>query len=183
MHLHKCKVKYYDRPIWCGMIFFTQVVIHQLFTAERIGRPPFWNPLPRVHLGISNVCNFLINEQKHKVWVLVFLIRPQGTFGTKFNMFFYNFSFLSPSSSCSRGGRQKRYATPSHIYDVKSADNRWVFLSNTFKKRKNCGKNDILIIFDSDSGPLPGFTQIQNQCKSSSTWVNYGGWWYGIRKR
>ena len=42
MHLHKCKVKYYGRPMWCGMIFFTQVVIHHLFTAERIGRPPFW---------------------------------------------------------------------------------------------------------------------------------------------
>ena len=32
------------------------------------------------------------------------------------------------------------------------------------------------IIFDSDSVPLPGFTQIQYQCKSSSTWVNHGGW-------
>ena len=28
-----------------------------------------------------------------------------------------------------------------------------------------------LLIFDSDSGPLPGFTQIQYQCKSSLTWV------------
>ena len=44
------------------------------------------------------------------------------------------------------------------------------------KKERTVEKNDIVIIFDSDSGPLPGFTQIQYQCKSSSTWVNYGGW-------
>ena len=50
------------------------------------------------------------------------------------------------------------------------------FFRTRLKKRKNRGKNDIVIIFDSDSGPLPGFTQIQYQCKSSSTWVNYGGW-------
>ena len=49
------------------------------------------------------------------------------------------------------------------------------FFRTRLKKRKNRGKNDI-VIFDSDSGPLPGFTQIQYQCKSSSTWVNYGGW-------
>ena len=42
--------------------------------------------------------------------------------------------------------------------------------------KKEPWKNDIVIIFDSDSGPLPGFTQIQYQCKSSLTWVNYGGW-------
>ena len=87
---------------------------------------------------------------------------------------------IACSSSCSRGGRQKRYATSSHIYDVicdvKSADSRRVFLSYTFKKKEEPWKNDIVIIFDSDSGPLSGFTQIQYQCYSSSTWVNYGGW-------
>ena len=43
-------------------------------------------------------------------------------------------------------------------------------------KKERTVKNAIVIIFDSDSGPLAGFTQIQYQCKSSSPWVNYGGW-------
>ena len=43
-------------------------------------------------------------------------------------------------------------------------------------KKEITVENDMVIIFDSDSGPLPGFTQIHYQCKSSSTWVNYGGW-------
>ena len=43
-------------------------------------------------------------------------------------------------------------------------------------KKERMVENDIVIIFDSDSGPLPGFTQILYQCKSSLTWVNYGGW-------
>ena len=50
------------------------------------------------------------------------------------------------------------------------------FFRTRLKKERTVEKNDIVIIFDSDIGPLPGFTQIQYQCKSSSTWVNYGGW-------
>ena len=63
-----------------------------------------------------------------------------------------------------------------HIYMTSFVTSEVQTTVESFKKRKNRGKNDIVIIFDSDSGPLPGFTQIQYQCKSSSTWVNYGGW-------
>ena len=48
------------------------------------------------------------------------------------------------------------------ICDVKSADNRCVCLSNKLKKNS---EKMTLFIFDSDSGPLLGFTQIQYQCK------------------
>ena len=33
------------------------------------------NLLDQVQLKISNVCNFLISERKHKVWVVIFLVR------------------------------------------------------------------------------------------------------------
>ena len=53
----------------------------------------FGNLLHRVHLKISNVCNFFITERKHKVWVVIFLDRNEH-FGTKIIVIFQNFSFL-----------------------------------------------------------------------------------------
>ena len=45
------------------------------------------NLLHRVHLKISNVCNFLISERKHKVVVVIFLDNNEH-YGTEFNVFF-----------------------------------------------------------------------------------------------
>ena len=32
------------------------------------------------HFRTSNVCNFFISEQKHKMWAVIFLVRTEQTF-------------------------------------------------------------------------------------------------------
>ena len=88
----------------------------------------FGNLPHRVHLRISNVCNFFISERKHKVWVVISYLDRNEHFGTNLEFFV----FVSRSSSFSFG-RQKRYATSSHVQmtsfvnvcDVKSAEKRY----------------------------------------------------------
>ena len=55
----------------------SMVVRHQLAVMEvrHVG-----NLLDRVHLRNSNVCNFFISERKHKVWIVIFLVRSLRTF-------------------------------------------------------------------------------------------------------
>ena len=74
MHLHNVRTN--TTADLCDVHYDTSNFQPSSNTSAVLEDGHFENPLPRVHLGISNVCNFLISEQKHKVWVLIFLIRP-----------------------------------------------------------------------------------------------------------
>ena len=54
------------------------------------------------------ICNFLISEQKCKVWVLMFLNNHQKYFGKKIIRICYKNVFPQP---CQAVGRQTLYAT------------------------------------------------------------------------
>ena len=68
----------------------------------------FLHWLPWAHFRISNACNFLISVQKHKVWVLICLVRSQGKFWKLNFQDLLNFSLFY---SCSYGFNFGRHCT------------------------------------------------------------------------
>ena len=94
-------------------------------------------------------------------------------------MFFYNFHFVPlapPLPVVEDRNVMQRHRIYMTSFVTSKMQTTVESFFQTHLKNERTVENDIVIIFDSDSGPLPGFTQIQYQCKSSSTWVNYGGW-------
>ena len=64
----------------------------------------------------SNTYNFLICEQKHQVWVVIFLVRKWGTFWYQNNsdlLKFFDFEFSTPPTSVSEA-MYVTYATQRH---------------------------------------------------------------------
>ena len=60
--------------------------------------------------------NFLICEQEHQVWVVIFLVRTRGTFWYQNNsdlLKFFNFEFSTPPASVSEA-IHVTYATQRH---------------------------------------------------------------------
>ena len=60
--------------------------------------------------------NFLIREQKHQVWVVIFLVRTRGTFWYQNNsdlLNFFDFEFSTPPASVSEA-MHVTYATQRH---------------------------------------------------------------------
>ena len=80
-------IKLKGKEVWINIEANT-LTLHTPLRGWRKGSLPFGNLLHRVHLRISNICNFFISEQKHKVWVVIFFfIDHYGHFGTKFIVF------------------------------------------------------------------------------------------------
>ena len=72
--------------------------------------------LNAAHFESSNAYNFLICEQKHEVWVVIFLVRTRGTFWYQNNsdlLKFFDFEFLTPPVSVSET-MHVTYATQRH---------------------------------------------------------------------
>ena len=61
-----------------------------------------FHSLNAAHFESSNAYNFLICEQKHQVWVGLFLVRTRGTFWYQNNsdlLKFFDFAFLASPAS------------------------------------------------------------------------------------
>ena len=74
------------------------------------------------HFESSNAYNFLICEQKHQVWLVIFLDRTRGTFWYQNNsdlLKFFDFEFSTPPASVSEAMRVT-YATQRHQQDMTS---------------------------------------------------------------
>ena len=64
----------------------------------------FFHSLNAAHFENLNAYNFLICEQKHQVWIVIFLVRTWGTFWYQNNsdlLKFFDFAFSAPPASVS----------------------------------------------------------------------------------
>ena len=80
-----------------------------------------FHSLNAAHFESSNAYNFLICEQKHQVWVVIFLVRTWGKFWYQNNsdlLNFFDFEFSTPPASVSEAMCSLCYATSSTNYDV-----------------------------------------------------------------
>ena len=78
-----------------------------------------FHSLNAAHFESSNAYNFLIFEQKHQVWVVIFLVRTWGTFWYQTNsdlLKFFDFEFSKPPASVSEA---------MHVTMLRKVINKW----------------------------------------------------------
>ena len=100
MHINKIKVI----SITSEMIWYQSLAAYIFIVAFFLDHLWLFHSLNAAHFESSNACNFLICQDKHQVWVVIFLVRTWGTFWYQINsdlLKFFDFEFSTPPASVS----------------------------------------------------------------------------------
>ena len=103
MHINKIKViSITSEMIWYqSLVFDISLYFHCSVFLDHLW---LFHSLNAAHFESSNACNFLICQDKHQVWVVIFLVRTWGTFWYQINsdlLKFFDFEFSTPPASVS----------------------------------------------------------------------------------